>query len=40
MEIPEISIPDIKIPEVYVPQVSLPGYEPLNVETIGCKYFH
>ena len=40
MEIPEISIPDIEIPQVYVPQVSLPGYEPLNVETIGCKYFH
>ena len=40
MEIPEISIPNIEIPEVYVPQVSLPGYEPLNVETIGCKYFH
>jgi len=40
LEIPEISIPNIEIPEVYVPQVSLPGYEPLNVETIGCKYFH
>jgi len=40
LEIPEISIPDIEIPQVYVPQVSLPGYEPLNVETIGCKYFH
>ena len=40
MEIPEISIPNIEIPQVYVPQVSLPGYEPLNVETIGCKYFH
>ena len=40
MEIPKISIPNIEIPEVYVPQVSLPGYEPLNVETIGCKYFH
>ena len=40
MEIPEISIPSIEIPQVYVPQVSLPGYEPLNVETIGCKYFH
>ena len=40
MEIPEISIPNIEIPKVYVPQVSLPGYEPLNVETIGCKYFH
>ena len=40
MEIPEINIPDIKIPDVYIPQVSLPGYEPLNVETVGCKYFH
>ena len=40
MEIPEISIPNIEIPQVYIPQVSLPGYEPLNVETIGCKYFH
>ena len=40
MEIPKISIPDIEIPQVYVPQVSLPEYEPLNVETIGCKYFH
>ena len=40
MEIPQISIPNIEIPQVYVPQVSLPGYEPLNVETIGCKYFH
>ena len=40
IDIPEISIPNIEIPEVYVPQVSLPGYKPLNVETIGCKYFH
>ena len=40
IDIPEIHIPDIEIPQVYVPQVSLPGYEPLNVETIGCKYFH
>ena len=40
MEIPEINIPDIEIPDVYIPQVSLPGYKPLNVETIGCKYFH
>ena len=40
MEIPEINIPNIEIPQVYIPQVSLPGYEPLNVETIGCKYFH
>ena len=40
MEIPEINIPDIQIPDVYIPQVTLPGYQPLNVETIGCKYFH
>ena len=40
IDIPEIHIPNIEIPEVYVPQVSLPVYEPLNVETIGCKYFH
>ena len=40
MEIPQINIPDIQIPDVYIPQVSLPGYEPLNVETIGCKYYH
>ena len=40
IDIPEIHIPNIEIPEVYVPQVSLPGYKPLNVETIGCKYFH
>ena len=40
IDIPEIHIPEIKIPEVYTPQVFLPGYEPLNVETIGCKYFH
>ena len=40
IDIPEIRIPNIEIPEVYVTQVMLPGYEPLNVETIGCKYFH
>jgi len=40
IKIPEIHIPEIQIPQVYAPQVSLPGYEPLNVETIGCKYFH
>ena len=40
MDIPEINIPDIQIPDVYIPQVSLPGYEPLYVETIGCKYYH
>ena len=40
IDIPEIHIPEVLIPQVYVPQVSLPGYEPLNVETIGCKYFH
>ena len=40
IKIPEIHIPEIQIQQVYTPQVSLPGYEPLNVETIGCKYFH
>ena len=40
MEIPEINIPDIQIPDVYIPQVILPGYEPFNVETVGCKYYH
>ena len=40
IKIPEIHIPEIEIPQVYVPQVSLPGYESLNVETIGCKYYH
>jgi len=40
IKIPEIHIPEIQIPQVYTPQISLPGYEPLNVETIGCKYFH
>ena len=40
MDIPELNIPDIQIPDVYIPQVSLPGYESLNVETIGCKYYH
>ena len=40
IRIPEIHIPEVSIPQVYVPQVSLPGYEPLNVGTIGCKYFH
>ena len=40
IDIPEIHIPEVSIPQVYVPQVSLPGYKPLNVETIGCKYFH
>mgnify|MGYP003128135102 CR=1 FL=1 len=40
IDIPEIHIPEVAIPQVYVPKVSLPGYEPLNVETIGCKYFH
>ena len=40
IKIPEIHIPEIEIPQVYTPQVFLPGYEPLNVESIGCKYFH
>ena len=40
MDIPEINIPDIEIPDVYIPQVTLPGYQLLNVETVGCKYYH
>jgi len=40
VEIPEINIPDIQIPDVYIPEVTLPGYQPLNVETVGCKYYH
>ena len=40
IKIPEIHIPEIQIPQVYTPSISLPGYEPLNVQTIGCKYFH
>ena len=40
MEIQEINTPDIEIPNIYIPQVNLPGYQPLNVETIGCKYYH
>ena len=40
IDIPEIHIPDIEIPPVYIPRVFLPGYEPLNVEIIGCKYFN
>jgi len=40
VDIPELNIPDIQIPDVYIPQVLLPGYESLNVETIGCKYYH
>ena len=40
MEIPEINIPDIQIPDVYIPQVNLPGYQLINVETVGCKYYH
>ena len=40
MEITEINIPDIQIPDLYIPQVTLPSYQPLNVETVGCKYYH
>ena len=40
MEIREISIPEIVIPDVYIPQVILPSFDVLNVETIGCKYYH
>jgi len=40
VDILEINIPDIQIPDVYIPQVLLPGYEPLNIETVGCKYYH
>jgi len=40
VEIPEINIPDIQIPDVYIPQVNLPGYQLINVETVGCKYYH
>jgi len=40
VEIREISIPEIVIPDVYIPQVILPSFDVLNVETIGCKYYH
>ena len=40
MEIREIGIPEIVIPDVYIPQVILPSFDVLNVETIGCKYYH
>ena len=40
MEIREIGIPEIVIPDVYIPQVILPSFDILNVETIGCKYYH
>ena len=40
MEIREIGIPEIIIPDVYIPQVILPSFDVLNVETIGCKYYH
>ena len=40
MEIREIGIPEIVIPNVYIPQVILPSFDVLNVETIGCKYYH
>lgn len=40
MEIQEIGIPEIKIPNVYIPPVVLPSFDVLNVETVGCTYFH
>jgi len=40
VEIREIGIPEIVIPDVYIPQVILPLFDVLNVETIGCKYYH
>ena len=40
MGIREIGIPEIVIPDVYIPQVILPSFDELNVETIGCKYYH
>jgi len=40
VEIKEIGIPEIVIPDVYIPQVILPSFDVLNVETIGCKYYH
>ena len=40
MKIREIGIPEIVIPDVNIPQVILPSFDVLNVETIGCKYYH
>tara|TARA_R100001460_G_scaffold95012_3_gene137146 strand:+ start:482 stop:1102 length:621 start_codon:yes stop_codon:yes gene_type:complete len=40
VEIKEVSIPEIVIPNVYIPHVILPSFDVLNVETIGCKYYH
>jgi len=40
VEIREIGIPEIVIPDVNIPQVILPSFDVLNVETIGCKYYH
>ena len=40
MEIPEISIPEISIPNIHIPYTFLPNYEHLNIEVIGCKYYH
>jgi len=40
VKIREIGIPEIVIPDVYIPQVILPSFDVLNVETIGCKYYH
>ena len=40
MEIQEIGIPEIIIPNVYIPPVVLPSFDVLNVETVGCTYYH
>ena len=40
MEIQEIGIPEIIIPDVYIPPVVLPSFDVLNVETVGCTYYH
>ena len=40
MEIQEIGIPEIVIPDVYIPPVVLPSFDVLNVETVGCTYYH
>ena len=40
MEISNIIIPEIKIPDVYIPPVVLPSFDVLNVETVGCTYYH
>ena len=40
MEIQEIGIPEIIIPDVYIPPVVLPSFDVLNVEIVGCTYYH